>query len=154
MLEKDKILSKLPYSKPFRFVDKLNHIDENSVEGTYSFSESLDFYKGHFKDTPVTPGVILTECCAQIGLVCLGIYLLDRTLELDKKQEKLQIAMSSSEMEFYLPIFPGETVKVVSEKVYFRFNKLKCKVKMFNKEEKLVCKGVLSGMIKTEVYEE
>lgn len=154
MLKKDKILSKLPYSKPFRFVDSLNHIDENSVEGIYKFDEALDFYKGHFKDTPVTPGVILTECCAQIGLVCLGIYLLDKTFEQDKKEEKLQIAMSSSEMEFYLPVFPGETVKVVSKKVYFRFNKLKCKVKMFNKEEKLVCRGILAGMIKTEAYGE
>ena len=31
--------------------------------------------RGHFKDYPVTPGVILTEVMAQI-VVCLGIYLL------------------------------------------------------------------------------
>ena len=149
MIETDKILSKLPYAKPFHFVDKLNHVDENCVEGTFTFKESLDFYKGHFKDKPVTPGVILTECCAQIGLVCLGIRLLGKALTQEEDEAELQIAMSSSEMEFYLPVWPGETVKVVSKKEYFRFNKLKCKVKMFNAEEKLVCKGVLAGMIKT-----
>jgi 3-hydroxyacyl-[acyl-carrier-protein] dehydratase len=31
------------------------------------FDPNLDFYKGHFKDDPVTPGVILTEVMAQIG---------------------------------------------------------------------------------------
>ena len=55
------IISRLPYSKPFLFVDEIIHIDENRVEGTYTFDENLDFYKGHFKDNPFTPGVILTE---------------------------------------------------------------------------------------------
>jgi 3-hydroxyacyl-[acyl-carrier-protein] dehydratase len=71
------IISKLPYSKPFLFVDELLQINENGVEGTYTFDGNLDFYKGHFKDYPVTPGVILTETMAQIGLVCLGIFLLN-----------------------------------------------------------------------------
>ncbi|WP_223826556.1 3-hydroxyacyl-ACP dehydratase FabZ family protein [Flagellimonas sp. S3867] len=152
MVDKNKILSRLPYSKPFHFVDELSHVDENSVEGTYTFKETLDFYTGHFKDKPVTPGVILTECCAQIGLVCMGIHLLNQTLGQDDNKEELQIGMSSSEMEFYLPVFPGETIKVVAEKEYFRFNKLKCKVKMFNAEQKLVCKGILAGMIKAEAH--
>lgn len=66
------IIAKLPYTKPFLFVDELLHIDENGSMGTYTFDENLDFYKGHFKEKPVTPGVILTETMAQIGLVCLG----------------------------------------------------------------------------------
>ncbi len=73
-MKKEEIISKLPYSKPFLFVDELLHIDENRVEGTYTFDENLDFYKGHFKDNPITPGVILTEVMAQIGLVCLEKY--------------------------------------------------------------------------------
>ncbi|WP_420601824.1 GIY-YIG nuclease family protein [Flagellimonas sp.] len=145
--DNDWIITKLPYTRPFLFVDALNHIDENSVEGTYTFNKELDFYTGHFKGFPVTPGVILTECCAQIGVVSLGIYLLGDENSFDGK--KLNIAMSSSEMEFYLPVFPGEMVKVTSSKVYFRFNKLKCEVKMFNAANKLVCKGVLAGMLKT-----
>ena len=71
------IISKLPYSKPFLFVDEIINIDENGVEGNYTFDATLDFYKGHFKDNPVTPGVILTEVMAQIGVVCLGVFLLN-----------------------------------------------------------------------------
>lgn len=141
------IIDKLPYTQPFLFVDELMQVDENSAEGTYVFKGDSSFYNGHFKDLPVTPGVILTECCAQIGLVCLGIYLLQKEIN-DGQDKKLEIAMSSSEMEFYIPVFPDEKVKVVSKKVYFRFGKLKCKVKLFNTDGELVCKGVLAGMFK------
>jgi len=145
-MDTTEIISKLPYTKPFLFVDKLIHVDENSTEGTYTFPEDSDFYRGHFKDNPVTPGVILTECCAQIGVVCLGLFLLFQDKNLEK--DSLKIGFSSSEMEFLLPVLPGETVTVRSEKLYFRFHKLKCNVKMYNAEEKLVCKGTISGMIK------
>ncbi|MEM9647215.1 MAG: hydroxymyristoyl-ACP dehydratase, partial [Bacteroidota bacterium] len=106
------------------------------------------FYQGHFKNRPVTPGVLLTECCAQIGLVCLGIYLLDKQMDL-VADTNLKIAMSRSQMDFYLPVLPGEKVVVKSEKEYFRFNKLKCQVKLFNAADKLVCKGILEGMFKS-----
>ncbi len=140
------ILQHLPYSSPFLFVDQLRHVDENSVEGSYTFLKDADYYKGHFKNYPVTPGVLLTECCAQIGLVCLGIHLLISSNTLDNT--KIKIALTSSEMEFYLPVFPNEEVRVISEKKYFRFQKLKCFVKMYNAEHKLVCKGTISGMFK------
>lgn len=137
------IVNQLPYTEPFLFVDEIQHVNDKGVEGSYRFSSDAYFYKGHFKNNPVTPGVILTECCAQIGLVCLGIYLLGQKTAL----ENIAIGMSSSEMEFLLPVFPGERVTVVSELAYFRFQKLKCEVKMYNKDGKLVCKGVLAGMI-------
>jgi 3-hydroxyacyl-[acyl-carrier-protein] dehydratase len=137
------IIDKLPYSKPFLFVDSLESVDENGVVGSYRFPEDAFYYKGHFKDNPVTPGVILTECMAQIGVVSLGIY-----LSKDNLKNVLQIGMSSTAIDFYKPVFPGETVKVISKKSYFRFNKLKCEVEMYNAEEELVCKGVIAGMIK------
>ncbi len=140
MNETDLILSKLPYQKPFLFVDELLQIDENGVTGTFIFDEKLDFYKGHFKDNPITPGVILIETMAQIGLVCLGIYL---TLNEDVSQ----IAFSSSEVEFLKPVYPNEKVTVISEKVYFRFGKLKCNVRMMNSKNEEVCIGTLSGII-------
>ncbi|MGB5819342.1 MAG: hydroxymyristoyl-ACP dehydratase [Saonia sp.] len=143
-----KIIDQLPYSSPFLFVDTLEHLDENSVLGSYTFKETLDFYQGHFKGNPVTPGVILTECCAQIGLVCLGLFILKA-----KDSSGLKIALSSSEMEFYLPVYPNEKVLVNAKKIYFRFHKLKCEVKMHNAKGELVCKGVIAGMLKSDTHE-
>ena len=141
-MTKQEIIVKLPYSKPFLFVNELLHIDQNGVEGIYTFDENLDFYKGHFKENPITPGVILTEVMAQIGLVCLGIYLLN-----GRFNKKTSIALTSTEIEFLKPVFPNEKVTVFSEKIYFRFGKLKCKVKMLNQHGEEVCCGTIAGMI-------
>ncbi len=135
------IISKLPYSKPFLFVDEIIDINPNELEGCFTFNENLDFYKGHFKDNPITPGVILIETMAQIGLVCLGIYLTKNETKI------LNFALTSSEIEFLKPVFPNEKVTVFSEKIYFRFGKLKCKVKMINSKSEEVCSGFISGMI-------
>ena len=138
----ENIIAKLPYSKPFLFIDELLHVDENSAVGTYTYNEDLDFYKGHFKDNPVTPGVILTETMAQIGMVCLGIYLLGDTFNKDTV-----IAFTSADMQFLKPVYPNEKVTVTSQKSFFRFGKLKCDVIMKNESGQEVCKGILAGMI-------
>ena len=138
------IIKYLPYQEPFLFVDKIIDVSEQGITGVYTFSEDSYFYKGHFKDQPVTPGVILTETMAQIGLVCLGIYLIRE--ELQKGLPK--IALSSQKMDFYIPVFPGEKVTVVSEKKVFRFGKLKCFVQLYNEKDELVCRGEIAGMLK------
>ena len=142
------ILDKLPYEAPFLFVDILTELSETHVEGYYTFKKEEFFYGGHFKGNPVTPGVILTECMAQIGLVCLGIYLL--TKESSFEEKNLQIALSEMNVQYFKKVLPGERVKVVSKKKYFRFGKLKCEVAMFNQNEACVCKGTLSGVLISE----
>ena len=142
-MNKEELLTHLPYSKPFLFVDELQHIDENGVTGTYTFHEDLDFYKGHFKDNPVTPGVILTETMAQIGLVCLGIYLTATATS----GVPGHVMLTSTAIDFMKPVFPGETITVTAEKVYFRFKKLNCTVQMTNSAGEVVCKGTIAGMV-------
>ena len=141
----EKLLAKLPYQEPFLFVDRLLSVHEEGVEGEYTFRSDSWFYEGHFKDRPVTPGVLLTECCAQIGLACLGIFLFENSSE--GSGHASGFALTEDHMEFLRPVYPGETVRVRATKVYFRFGKLKAQVSMYTNDEKLICKGTLSGML-------
>lgn len=143
------ILDQLPYGKDFLFVDELLDVNEKFIKGTYTFSKDLNFYGSHFKDKPVTPAVILTETMAQIGLVCLGIFLLKDQLN----DKNLAFAMTSNSLDFMQPVYPGEQVWVSSEKKYFRFNKLSCSVKMENVKGELVSKGTISGMLLSKNHE-
>ncbi|MFT5890134.1 MAG: 3-hydroxyacyl-[acyl-carrier-protein] dehydratase [Dokdonia sp.] len=138
----EEIISLLPYTEPFLFVDEIEEVSTQSIKGSYTFKEDAYFYKGHFKNHPVTPGVILTECMAQIGLVSLGIYLLKDKAQLDS----MKVAFTSADVSFLKPVYPNEKVTVVSEVNYFRFNKLKCQVKLYNQANDVVCQGALAGV--------
>ncbi|HEX8562079.1 MAG TPA: 3-hydroxyacyl-ACP dehydratase FabZ family protein [Flavobacterium sp.] len=142
-MKKHEILSRLPYSEPFLFVDEIVEINENGVVGTYVFRPDADFYRGHFKGNPVTPGVILTETMAQIGVVCLGLFLLN-----DDVNKVTAMALTSADIEFLNPVYPNEKVVVKSSKIYFRFGKLKCEITMFNSNGIEVCRGTIAGIIK------
>ena len=140
---KTKIQNLLPYSPPFLFVDGIDSISEDGVEGHYTFRKDEYFYAGHFVDKPITPGVILIETMAQIGLVPLGIYL----TKSHQITQNTACVFTSSQVEFLEIVRPGEKVRVRSEKKYFRMNKLKCKVVMTDSLKRTVCKGELAGIM-------
>jgi 3-hydroxyacyl-[acyl-carrier-protein] dehydratase len=140
----EKIIANLPYGDGFKFVDQLLEINDDSVIGIYRFRESEYFYKHHFINQPITPGVILIECMAQIGLVCLGTYLLQ-----DKK-ESPQFVFTENHISFLNVVPPETTVIVTAKKEYFRFGKLKILVQMIDENETKIAEGWMSGMILNE----
>ena len=137
MISKDtenKILKHLPFSKPFLFVDHILDVNENGITGTHKFLKSEAFYKGHFTDNPITPGVLLLETMGQIGLVCFGIYL----LRIHETNQPFLPYLSHLESDFLAPVYPDETVTVHASKEYFRNNILKCTIEMRDAAQKVV----------------
>src|ERR1700749_262348 len=129
------ILDKLPYKSSFRFVDRILSLDDNGVTGEYTLRKEAFFYEDHFPGNPVTPGVILTEIMAQIGLVTMGIYLVvSGKGGMGVEPGLLFPLLTSTEVSFHKMVLPGDTVHVHSQKQYFRFGKLKCFVVMTDSE--------------------
>ena len=146
----DAILNLLPYKSSFRFVDTVLLLTTEEVRGEFTLRKDAFFYEDHFPGNPVTPGVIITEIMAQIGLVVLGLNLIVQG-ETEKNippGSNIFPLLSSSEVSFFKMVLPGEKVTVISRKQYFRFNKLKCAVEMYNASDELVAKGIFSGFIK------
>jgi 3-hydroxyacyl-[acyl-carrier-protein] dehydratase len=145
----NQILHHLPYKSSFRFVDNIVFLNEDGVKGEYTLKQDSFFYEDHFEGNPVTPGVIITEIMAQIGLVVLGIFLMlkeaDHTFTGD---DSIYPLLTSTDVSFYKMVLPGEKVTVVSRKQYFRFGKLKCNVEMLNEDQELIANGTFSGIIK------
>ncbi|MGZ3873612.1 MAG: 3-hydroxyacyl-ACP dehydratase FabZ family protein [Mucilaginibacter sp.] len=143
------ILNHLPYKSSFRFVDNISTLNENEVTGEYTLKQDSFFYEDHFAGNPVTPGVIITEIMAQIGLVVLGIFLILKESEINfMEDDSLFPLLTSTDVSFYKMVLPGQKVTVISKKQYFRFGKLKCYVEMLDSEHELVAKGMFSGIIK------
>jgi 3-hydroxyacyl-[acyl-carrier-protein] dehydratase len=143
------ILDLLPYRSSFRFVDEIAFLDADKVIGHYTLREDAFFYEDHFPGNPVTPGAILTEIMAQIGLVVMGIYLVSAGDPPGGTAGSLFPLLSSANVEFYKMVLPGEKVTVTSKKQYFRFDKLKCQVEMHDAAGERVAKGVFSGFVKS-----
>jgi len=143
------ILNHLPYKSSFRFVDNITELDEDGVTGDYTLKADSFFYEDHFVGNPVTPGVIITEIMAQIGLVVLGIFLMSKETENNGNTNEAMFPLfTSTEISFHKMVLPGEKVTVISKKQYFRFGKLKCYVEMLDSSSDLIAKGMFSGIVK------
>ncbi|HEV2480214.1 MAG TPA: hydroxymyristoyl-ACP dehydratase [Puia sp.] len=143
------ILDLLPYKSSFRFVEEIAYVDADKVVGHYTLRPDAFFYADHFPGNPVTPGAILTEIMAQIGLVVLGIYLITEGKAPDAGQtNSIFPLLSSANVEFYKMALPGQKLTVTSKKEYFRFDKLKCQVEMHDAAGERVAKGTFAGFLK------
>ena len=57
----------LPHRDPFLFVDEIVEATNEKIIAKRVFTENEYFFKGHFPEYPVVPGVILVETMAQSG---------------------------------------------------------------------------------------
>ena len=138
------VLDLIPQQDPFRFIDDILELDDDHIVGTYRFRPDADFYRGHFPGNPVTPGVILVESLAQLGIVALGIYLLARESEADIA--KVTTLFTDMNVEFAGIVKPGDRVTITAEKVFFRRRKLRSSAEMKLADGTIVCSGIVSGM--------
>lgn len=144
----EEIIELLPYKSSFLFVDHISALSADGITAEFTLKENSFFYEDHFINNPVTPGAIITEIMAQCGLVAFGIYLLkNENKEMKMQENNFFPLLTSVEISFLKKVLPGEKVVVISKKIYFRFNKLKCFVEMQNQHGETIAKGNFSGII-------
>ena len=98
------IKSLLPHREPFLFVDEIVSCDDNGSVSIRKFTEDDFFFKGHFPEYPVVPGVILCETMAQAG----GAALSFQKKVPDGSLFFFAIAMSFSSVSFVAVPLPME----------------------------------------------
>jgi 3-hydroxyacyl-[acyl-carrier-protein] dehydratase len=145
---KQEVLELVPQQAPFRFIDEIISLDEQQIVGAYRFRKNEFFYRGHFPGHPITPGVILIEAMAQIGVVAFGIYLWACQKNIRPRQMNVPLSLFSlaDNVEFKGIVSPEERVIIKGKKIYFRKNTIKVNVSMERENGEIVCLGNLAGM--------
>ncbi|MGZ3899014.1 MAG: bifunctional UDP-3-O-[3-hydroxymyristoyl] N-acetylglucosamine deacetylase/3-hydroxyacyl-ACP dehydratase [Bacteroidia bacterium] len=93
----------LPHRQPFLFVDKIMEITEEGIIGVKNVSMNEDFFRGHFPESPVFPGVLQIEAMAQVG----GIFSLSKVPD---PENYLTYFMSIDKVKFKNQVIPGDTI--------------------------------------------
>jgi len=101
----DNIEALLPHRKPFLFVDTIESFDDEGCVCTRKFTDEDFFFKGHFPEYPVVPGVILIETMAQGGGAALSYQ---------KRFEEgsLFFLATVDKVKFRNQVRPGDTVRM------------------------------------------
>jgi len=97
------IKKRLPHRHPFLLVDKIISLDENSVVGIKNVTYDEPFFKGHFPDEPVMPGVLLVEALAQSG----GLLILSTV---DEPERYSTYFLKIDKLKFKHKVVPGDTL--------------------------------------------
>ena len=105
ILNKQQIKDIIPYQEPFLFVDGVEEITENTISGFYQTSKDDYYFKGHFVDFKIMPGVLVVEGIAQVATILLR----KKMGEGHKKNHLLAYQVRSA--FFNKPIFPGDKIK-------------------------------------------
>lgn len=99
----NQIAQLLPHGYPFRMIDKIIALDENSVVGIKNVTINEEFFVGHFDGNPVMPGVLQLEAMAQTG----GILVLSSVPDPENYWPYL---IGIENCRFRKNVFPGDTV--------------------------------------------
>ena len=104
ILNTNDIKDLIPHREPFLFVDTCKII----VPGEHGkseriFSENEYFFKGHFPNNPIVPGVIIVEAMAQTAGIVVSYKLRDF-------KEKSVLFMSVNKAKFRKPILPNDKI--------------------------------------------
>ena len=101
----DEIKGLIPHRDPFLFLDKLFNIEKlSSATGYKLFNSNESFFKGHFPEKGVVPGVILVEMMAQTAAALIAFSIKEETFD------KIVYLMNISDTKFRRPVFPGDEV--------------------------------------------
>lgn len=108
MLNIKEIMEIIPHRPPFLLIDTVEELEPGSGAVAYkNVTMNEEFFKGHFPEEPVMPGVLIIEALAQTGAVAM--------LSLEDNKGKIAYFAGIDKAKFKRKVVPGDRLRLSCE---------------------------------------
>jgi len=105
MLDREQIKKIIPHRDPFLFIDRIIELEPGKrAVGIKKLTGEEYFFKGHFPDYPIMPGVLIVEALAQVGAVA--------ALSQETNRGKIVFFAGIDNFRFKKQVCPGDEIKL------------------------------------------
>ncbi len=115
MMDIKEIMSILPHRHPFLLIDRVLEMEEGKrCVALKNVTMNEPFFRGHFPQEPVMPGVLIIEALAQTGAVAM--------LSMDEFKGKIAFFGGIDKAKFRGKVVPGDTLRLEVEMIKIKRN--------------------------------
>jgi 3-hydroxyacyl-[acyl-carrier-protein] dehydratase len=143
-LDINQIQAILPHRYPFLLIDRVVEMERKKrIVAIKNVTINEPFFKGHFPNFPIMPGVLIVEAMAQTG----GVLLLT---EVEDRSDKLVVFTGIEKARFRRPVVPGDQLRIEVVTLSWKAGASRIAVRMDGKafvNGKLVCDGTVSAQM-------
>ena len=101
----NEINNRIKQRPPFQMIDRVVEIEPNvSAVGIKCVSVNEPYFVGHFPGSPIMPGVLIIESCAQL---CSLVFEADGT-----ETENIYVLLKVDGFKFVKAVIPGDVLNV------------------------------------------
>ena len=129
LLKKDDIKKVIPHREPILMIDSVLEMDAGKrIRTSFYLDPAYDFFRGHFPEEPVMPGVLTVESMAQTADVLL--------LSMPEYAGKIPLFIGIDQVRFKQKIEHGDTIEIEAEIQTVNEAKavVTCKATVYNKK--------------------
>lgn len=104
------VLDAIPHREPFLFIDEVIDRNDLSIVCRRKIRSDEFFFKGHYPEFPIMPGVLLLEAVFQAGAILIsGIV--------ESGTPGVPVVTRVSEVKFSRMVGPGDEIEIEAELV-------------------------------------
>jgi len=105
LYNREQIKEVIPHREPFLLIDEIHeYSEEESVTAVKYVTGEEDFFKGHFPEYKVMPGVLILEALAQAGAFIV--------LRMDEYKGKIAFFAGADNVKWRKQVKPGDKLKL------------------------------------------
>ena len=105
MMDNNQVRKLLPHREPFLFIDEVLEVSNDLIVAKRFVSPKEDFFKGHFPNFPIMPGVLVLEAMAQSSAL-LGSHIMSQSAD----DKSMYLLCGVEKVRFKKKVLPGDTL--------------------------------------------